>query len=446
MSAATPPATPSGPEPIAPLSLAAIFNLSFGFFGIQFGWGLQMANMSAIYQFLGASEGQLPILWLAAPLTGLIVQPIIGYYSDRTWTRLGRRRPYFLVGAILASLALVAMPNSSTLWMAAGLLWVLDASVNISMEPFRAFVGDLLPPQQRKSGFAMQSLLIGLGAVVSQLMPLLLRSLGVAGTAGAGRIPRTVQLSFYVGAVVFIVAVAYTIVTTRERPPAPGAGGAAARRGPLATLGEIFGGVLEMPGTMRRLALVQFFTWLGLFCLWIYFTPAIAQRVFHGVPGSPEYEQAVEWGGTCFSAYSFVAFLFSFLLLAVAHRFSARAIHGVCLVCGALGLLSVGWWSGKYGLLVSMAGVGVAWASILSMPYALLANCIPPARMGYFMGVFNFFIVLPQIVASTLLGPVVNHWLGGRAMAVVMVGGVALLLAAAALLFVREEAPAEARA
>ncbi|PTY07796.1 MFS transporter [Opitutaceae bacterium EW11] len=444
MSAATPTAVPANADRLAPLPLLAIFNLSFGFLGIQFGWGLQMANMSAIYQYLGASEGQLPILWLAAPLTGLIVQPIIGYYSDRTWTRLGRRRPYFLCGALLASAALVAMPNSSTLWMAAGLLWVLDASVNISMEPFRAFVGDLLPPKQRKSGFAMQSMFIGFGAVVSQLMPLFMsRVLGVSGTTAGSHIPRSVELSFYIGAVVFLGAVLYTIVTTKEHPPAGGQSAASeASHGALGTVGAIFGGVLEMPRTMRRLAVVQFFTWLGLFCLWIYFTPAIAQTIFHGKPGSPEYENGVEWGGFCFSIYSFVAFGFAFVLLAVANRFSARAIHAVCLCCGALGLISVGWWENQYGLIVSMVGVGIAWASILSMPYALLANCIPPTRMGYFMGVFNFFIVLPQIVASTLLGPVVNHFVQGRPMPVVMAGGVSLLFAAAALAFVREDTPA----
>ena len=425
--------------PTRPLSLPAIWNMSFGFLGIQFGWGLQMANMSAIYQYLGASESDIPLLWLAAPVTGLIVQPIIGYYSDHTWTRLGRRRPYFLVGAILASLALVAMPNSSTLWMAAGLLWILDASVNVSMEPFRAFVGDLLPEHQRKVGFAMQSLLIGLGAVLSSSLPWLLTHLGVAGGAEAGSlIPRSVHLSFYLGAAVFISAVLYTIITTKENPPAAGA-----PRGELALFRGIWDGLCEMPTVMRRLAVVQFFTWLGLFCMWIYFAPAIARSVFGGTPGSPEYQRGVEWGGVCFSTYNGLAFAVSFILVALAKRgISAHAMHRTGLLCAAVGLLTVGLWKQPEALLLSMALVGIGWATILSMPYALLANAIPADRMGFYMGVFNFFIVLPQILAATVLGSVVEHLLGGRAMPVVMLGGGAFLVAALALQFVPREASA----
>ncbi len=416
--------------------MPAIWNMSFGFLGIQFGWGLQMANMSAIYQYLGARESDIPLLWLAAPVTGLIVQPIIGYYSDRTWTRLGRRRPYFLGGAILASLALVAMPNSSSLWMAAGLLWILDASVNISMEPFRAFVGDLLPESQRKVGFAMQGLLIGLGAVLSSALPWLLTHFGVAGGASAGSvIPRSVHFSFYLGAAVFISAVTYTIVTTGENPPT----------GPVADGGSsmfvgIWRGLCEMPLVMRRLAVVQFFTWLGLFCLWIYFAPAIARSVFGGVPGSPEYQRGVEWGGVCFSVYNGVAFAISFVLVALAKRgVSARAMYGVGLLCAATGLLTAGFWRRPELLLVSMVLVGIGWATILSMPYALLANAIPATRMGFYMGVFNFFIVLPQILAATVLGAVVGHLLGGEAMPVVMLGGGSMLVAAFALQFVPAE-------
>ncbi|HEY0947062.1 MAG TPA: MFS transporter [Opitutaceae bacterium] len=436
-----------------PLSLPAIWNMSFGFLGIQFGWGLQMANMSAIYQYLGASESDIPLLWLAAPVTGLVVQPIVGYYSDRTWTRLGRRRPYFLTGAILASLALIAMPNSSTLWMAAGLLWVLDASVNISMEPFRAFVGDLLPPQQRKVGFAMQSLLIGCGAVLSSALPWLLTNvfgLGAGATGGAGesgnRIPLTVHVSFYIGAVVFIGAVLYTIFSTREHPPADPAAfaaGKAASAGVGRAFAEILRGIGGMPRVMRRLAVVQFFTWLGLFCMWIYFGPAVARGVFGGEPGSADYQRGIEWGGVCFAAYNGVAFVFAFALIALARRFSAKALHGACLLCAGLGLLSVGLWKTPAALLVSMAGVGIGWASILSMPYALLANGIPAARMGFYMGVFNFFIVLPQIIAATLLGGLVARVFDGRALPVVMAGGGSMLLAALALLRVPSEVPAE---
>lgn len=427
-------------SPSQSLSWSALINMSVGFLGIQFGWGLQMANMSAIYQFLGASESDIPLLWLAAPVTGLLVQPIIGYYSDRTWTRLGRRRPYFLVGAILASLALIAMPNSSTLWMAAGLLWVLDASVNVSMEPFRAFVGDLLPPHQRKVGFAMQSLFIGCGAVAANYLPWALRHLfGVgAGETGSG-IPSTVVLSFYIGSAVFIAAVLYTVLTTRENPPPDIAAFEKAKADTAGwghAFSEILGGVFKMPRTMRKLALVQFLTWLGLFCLWIYFTPVIARTIFHAEPGTPAFAEATEWGGICMGTYNGIAFLFSFALLPLARHFSARSVHIVCLACGGLGLVTTGLWTSQYGLLVSMLGVGIAWASILSMPYAMLANVLPPERMGFYMGVFNFFIVLPQIAASALLGPIVRHAFGGSALPAITIGGASILLAAVATLAV----------
>ena len=422
------------------MSLPAIWNMSFGFFGIQFGWGLQMANMSAIYEFLGASESAIPILWLAAPLTGLIVQPIVGYYSDRTWVRLGRRRPYFLAGAILASLALIAMPNSSTLWMAAGLLWILDASVNISMEPFRAFVADLLPPAQRQVGFAMQSLLIGLGAVLSSALPWLLTRFGLVEIGdGAGGIPRSVHLAFYVGAAVYITAVLYTIVTTPEFPP-EAVPAAPPGHGALSFFGEIKQGIVQMPHVMRRLAVVQFFTWLGLFCMWIYFTPAIAREVFGGTPGTSAYQRGLEWGGVCFATYNGVAFAVSFVLVALAGRgVPAKLLHRGGLLCAAVGLGSVAFLKSPALLIGAMALVGVGWATILSMPYALLANAIPAHQMGFYMGVFNFFIVLPQILAATLLGPIVEHLLGGRAMLAVLAGGACMLAAAVALTWVPAE-------
>jgi maltose/moltooligosaccharide transporter len=415
-----------------PLSLAAIWNMSFGFFGIQFGFGLQTANMSAIYQYLGASESSLPILWLAAPLTGLIVQPIVGHYSDRTWTRLGRRRPYFLGGAILASCALVAMPNSSSLWMAAGLLWVLDGSVNISMEPFRAFVGDLLPPSQRQLGFSMQSLLIGLGAVVSSGLPWLLSRAGLGGGAPEpGTIPQSVHIAFYIGAAVFLASVLYTIVTTAEIPPGPDTAAPSTGR---STAAEIVHGILRMPPMMRKLALVQFFSWLGLFCMWLYFGPAVATEIFHGRPGSPAYQRGVEWSGLCFSVYNGVAFVVSAGLVALGRRgVATRSLYRAGLVCAGLGLIATCLWSRPGYLLLSMAGVGIGWATILSMPYVLLADSIPAAKMGFYMGVFNFFIVLPQILAATLLGPVVRLCFSGRALPAVVLGGASFLVAAAAL-------------
>jgi maltose/moltooligosaccharide transporter len=429
------------------LTFWQVWNMSFGFLGIQFGWGLQMANMSAIYEYLGAQAHQIPILWLAAPLTGLLVQPIIGSMSDRTWGRLGRRRPYFLVGALLSSAALVLMPNSPTLWVAAGLLWILDASINVSMEPFRAFVADLLPEEQRTEGFAMQSLFIGLGAVVASSLPWLMTNVfGVQRVAGAG-IPWNVKLSFYVGAAAFLGAVLWTIVSTREQPPAEME---AFRRmkqekaGLRAGLRDIFDCVRVMPPTMRRLAWVQCCTWFGLFCMWLYFPVAVARNVF-GAPdeSSPLYTAGVEWGGLCFGVYSAVCFAFSLALPRLAARLGRRATHSLCLLCGAAGLLSVAFIHDKHLLLLSMAGVGIAWASILSMPYAILAGSLPPGRTGVYMGIFNFFIVIPEIVASLGFGWVMLHVLDNDRMAAVVAGGV--FLALAAVLMQRVQDPVAAR-
>lgn len=413
------------------LSFWQIWNMSFGFFGIQFGWGLQMANMSAIYQYLGAKESELAVLWLAAPLTGLLVQPIIGYASDRTWGKLGRRRPYFLVGALLASVALIAMPNAGAIWMAAGLLWILDASINITMEPFRAFVGDILPAEQRKSGFAMQSLLIGLGAVLSSSLPYVLTNwFHLANNSGA--IPRTVQVSFYIGSAALILAVLYTIGTTQEYPPEDPEAFARMRSEAACmrhVLQEIVQGIFSMPKAMRKLALVQFFTWFALFCMWIYFVPAVATKVFGGQPGSAQYQAGSEWGGVCFSIYNGTAFVFAFALLALVGVFSARSIHRVCLICGGAGLILVVVLHEQHLLIGSMILVGIAWASILSMPYAMLSNAIPAQKMGFYMGVFNFFIVIPQILASLGLGTLMKGVLGDNPMNAVLLGGCSMIVA-----------------
>jgi maltose/moltooligosaccharide transporter len=412
------------------LRFGQLWNMNLGFFGIQFGWGLQMANMSAIYEYLGARPDQIPLLWLAAPLTGLVVQPIIGHLSDHTWGRLGRRRPYFLVGAILSSAALLAMPNASALWMAAGLLWMLDASINISMEPFRAFVADLLPEEQRTQGFAMQSLFIGLGAVIASALPWLLTRLGVSSASVAGHaIPPTVKLSFTVGAAVFLAAVLWTICTTREYPPETS--DQPEDRSGSSPVSEILSAIRQMPRTMRQLAPVQICTWLGLFCMWLYFPVAVAHQVFGASdPRSPLYTEGVEWGGLCFGMYSAVCFVFSFALQPMAHALSRRRTHGICLVVGALGLLSVAVIHNKYLLLLSMTGIGIAWASTLSMPYAMLAGSLPAKRVGLYMGIFNFFIVLPEIIASLGFGWVMNHVLGNDRVAAVVCGGGFLLVAA----------------
>ena len=429
--------------------------MSFGFFGIQFGWGLQMANMSPIYKYLGAADDQIARLWLAAPLTGFIVQPIIGAMSDRTWGRLGRRRPYFLAGAILSSLALVLMPNSGSLagWlapslpkflMAAGLLWILDASINVSMEPFRAFVADKLPEEQRAMGFAMQSFFIGAGAVVAGLLPYVLRNwFHVSSESDAANaLPANVRISFYIGAAAFLSAVLWTVLSTGETPPADLA---EFRRQQRASGGlrhlvkEIPDALAKMPVTMRRLAIVQFFTWLGLFCMWLHFPNAVPVIFGSSDPNSELFKRGAEWAGVCFAAKDAVTFFAAFGLVACARKMDRRLLHGFCLVLGALGLLAVGLVHGegqKYLLLGAMALGGVAWASILSMPYAILAGSLPPERMGVYMGIFNFFIVLPEILAALFFGSLVKNTLHGNLVYAVMAGGVCLLVATTALLLV----------
>jgi maltose/moltooligosaccharide transporter len=432
-------------------NLPQLLNMSFGFLGIQFGWGLQMANMSPIYEYLGARADQLAYLWLAAPITGLLVQPIIGHASDRTWGRLGRRRPYFLTGAILSSVALILMPRSSALWMAAGLLWILDASINISMEPFRAFVADLLPESQRTGGFVMQSFFIGLGAIFASAMPYILtHGFHISDRAGASSaIPYTVRLSFYLGAAVFFGAVLYTILTTKEYPPddlEEFRRKKESRQGIAVFVADIFDAIRTMPRTMRQLAPVQFCTWLGLFCMWLYFGVAIARSVFGASsPQSPAYTDGVKWGGICFAVYSVMTFIFAMILPRLADALGRKFTHVACLACGGVGLLSVGVIHSQWMLFGPMIGVGIAWASILSMPYAVLVGSLPPTRFGVYMGIFNAFIVIPEIIAGACFNRVVNFLIPRLPasidvrLAVVMIGGGALLLAALLMLRVQEQ-------
>ena len=481
----------SGSQPR--LGFWQIWNMSFGFMGIQFGWGLQLANMSAIYAKLGARPDEIPILWLAGPMTGLLVQPIIGAMSDRTWTRLGRRRPYFLVGAILASTALFFMPDAPSLWIAAGLLWVLDASINVSMEPFRAFVADKLPDEQRTSGFVMQSFFIGIGAAVANALPALLARWGVMGSAANG-VPLIVQYAFKLGAVVFLAAVLWTVVTTGEYPPADMEEFLRRRRQPRAyrarpaflggfalagaVLGlargalverhltalqplagaliglaiglalsgrEVASALREMPRTMKQLAVVQFFTWLGLFCMWMFFGLATAQQIFGATdPHSAAFDRGTAYGGETFAVYSIVCFVVAFLLPRLARLTSRKAVHATALLCGAAGLLSTGLVHDPLAWKATMIGIGIAWASILSLPYAMLARALPAARVGVYMGIFNFFIVIPEILASLALQPVVSRLFGNDPVKVVMLGGASLLLAAVATLFVTDDETAAA--
>ncbi len=433
------------------LSLTQIGNMSFGFLGIQFGWGLQLANMSAIYSYLGAKESDIPLLWLAGPVTGLIVQPIIGAMSDRTWNWLGRRRPYFLVGAVLSSIALFFMPDSTGVRMAASLLWVLDASINISMEPFRAFVADKLNSDQRTVGFVMQSFFIGIGASLANALPYLFRYFGVTGRTASG-IPLTVQYSFKLGAGVFLLAVLWTVFTTKEYPPEDMAEFERKRRehkGILAVvtalIKEIFSAIGEMPATMKQLAVVQLFTWLGLFCMWLFFGLMTSYHVFGArSPDDARFPLGGEWGGICFAVYSIVTFLVAFALAKIASATSRKTVHAISLVCGGLGLLSVYVIHDKWTLLLTMVGVGIAWASILSMPYAILSGALPPERIGIYMGVFNFFIVIPEITQALTFGPIIRALWGAEnhnaPLYMVMIGGGFMLIAAALVARVEDSA------
>lgn len=438
-------------------SFFSMFNMSFGFLGIQFGWGLQLANMSAIYEKLGATPEQVPILWLAAPMTGLLVQPIVGALSDNTWTPLGRRRPYFLIGAIFSSIALFFMPMSTTLWMAAALLWILDASINTSMEPFRAFVADKLDREERTAGFVMQSFFIGLGASLANALPLLLRLMGVEGATDSG-IPLTVKYSFQIGAFVFLAAILWTIFTTSEKPPADmeafrraKAERAARGRGLLAVFTDIGSAGRAMPRTMKQLAVVQIFTWLGLFSMWMFFVPATARHVFGATDAQSElYTRGIEWGGFAFAFYSITCFAVAFALPPLARATSRKTVHAAALTLGGIGLLSVYLIQDPYILLLTMVGVGIAWASILSMPYAILSNALPDARIGVYMGIFNAFIVIPEIVAALGFGPLIRLLLGegnpNAPLYVVMAGGLCLLAAALSVYFVDDPMPSLAPA
>lgn len=419
------------------LSLAQIWNMNFGFLGIQFGWGLQLANMSAIYTKLGADPESIPILWLAGPVTGLLVQPIIGAMSDRTWNKLGRRRPYFLFGALFASTALFFMPDSPALWFAASLLWILDASINISMEPFRAFVADKLPPSQTTKGFIMQSFFIGIGATLANALPMILRYFGVQGSADNG-VPLTVLYSFRAGAIMFLLCVLWTVFTTSEYPPddmeefekkrkeKPGIGGLFSE-----VFSEIPHAVKEMPKTMKQLALVQIATWLGLFCMWMFFNLTTAYHVF-GAPNAKSelFDRGVEWSGWCFAIYSIVCFLVAFMLPRLCQIIGRKQLHSTALAVAGLSLLSIYFIHDPNILQLTMIGVGIAWASILSIPYAILSSVVPANRTGIYMGVFNFFIVIPEIVASIGLQPLVKYVFNGNPLYVVMMGGASLLVAA----------------
>ncbi len=476
----------AGPPSRKPnLTFFAIWNMCFGFLGLQFGLGLQNANVSRIFQTLGASLDQIPALWIAAPLTGLLIQPLVGYLSDRTWSKLGRRRPYLLVGALLSASALLIMPMSPYLWVAAVMLWILDASINTSMQPFRAFVGDQLPLQQRPLGYATQSFFIGIGAVVASALPWLFERLGISNTAPAGVVPDTVRFSFFIGAAVLFFAVLWTVISTREYPPAQleafddaapelgaggrprrgrgllwlivGAGGLFAvwhfrvdkqlylvcagaflwglalllqRQGePKGLFGTIMRNIETMPEAMRKLAPVQFFSWLALFAMWIYTTSAVAESFFgSNDAASAAYNEGANWVGMLFAAYNGFAALASIVVPAVTRALGLRWTHLINVWLGGIGLLSFLFVRDPNWLLVSMLGVGFAWASILSLPYAIVSDSVPAKTMGVYMGIFNFFIVIPQLVAASVLGFILKVAFHGQPIFALALGGVSFLI------------------
>ena len=413
------------------LSFWQIWNMCFGFFGIQFGWSLQMGNMSAIYEFLGASPEQIPGLWLAAPMTGLLVQPIVGYFSDRTWhPKLGRRRPFFLVGAILSSCLLFVMPNAGSVWIAAGVLWILDSSINVTMEPFRAFVADNLDEKQRSRGFAMQSMFIGLASFIAGYLPqVLVNWFHVSREKTNGSIPQNILLSFYIGGIVFLVSVLYTVFKSKEYPPS--ATQTSAEENKTGIVKEIFDSLRNMPVQMKRLALVNFITWPGLFLMWFYYSTGVASQLFHGDPqtSSEIYTMGLEHANTTSAILNLVTFGFSFSLPFLVGKLGKKLTHTTCLLIGGLGLISVYYVQQPNLLYVSMGLVGIAWASILSMPYSMLSSFIPVQKMGIYMGIFNFFIVLPEILASLFFGKIMSTYLHNDRLMAVQIGGFLLVLA-----------------
>jgi len=427
------------------LSFWQLWNMSLGFFGIQFGFALQNANVSRIFSTLGANPDELSLFWLAAPVTGLLVQPIIGHLSDNTWhPTWGRRRPFFFIGALLASIALFLMPNSTSLWMAVVVLWLLDGAINVSMEPFRAFVGDKLGPRQQTAGFAMQTFFIGWGAVIASLLPTIFTHFGVSNEAINGTIPETVRYSFYAGGAVYFLAVLWTVLTAKELPPQDLAAFRAAQqrnKGLGKALTEIFSGFTKMPKTMVQLAVVQFFTWIGLFAMWIYTTNAVSENVFGTADAqSTAFQEAGNHVGVMFAVYGGVSALAAFILPVFARYTSRKFVHLACLVIGGVSLFSIYAIHDLNTLFYPMIGVGIAWASILTMPYAILAGSLPSDRMGYYMGVFNFFIVIPQIVSGLVLGFVTKHWFAGHSVKTLMLGGVCMVIAGVLTLIVRDEA------
>ena len=426
------------------LSFWQIFNMSFGFLGIQFGLALQNANVSRILQSFGADVEHLSLFWLAAPLTGMIVQPIIGHYSDHTWTKLGRRRPFFLTGAVFAALMLFLMPNSpnlagflSPLLIGAGILMIMDASINVAMEPFRALVADKLNSDQRTLGFSIQTFLIGIGAVVGAILPFALTNwFGMSNVPEqVGGVSPNVKLAFYIGSVVLLLSVLWTVIKTKEYPPTE-----EDKKDVEDSFFEIFKDFRKMPKTMKQLGIVQFFSWFALFTMWVYMTPAVAEQCFDTVDKqSLAYGNAGDWVGVLQAIYNGVAAIFAFALPVLAKKFGRKVTHSVSLLAGAIGFLLFLVIKDPNMLVISMIGVGIAWGSILAMPYAMLAGAIPSKKMGVYMGIFNFFITIPQIVNGLIGGVMVKHIYGGHTIYALTFSGICLLIASLSVIFVDDK-------
>lgn len=430
------------------MSFWDIWNMSFGFLGIQFGFALQNANASRILQTFGADVEHLSWFWIAAPLTGMIVQPIVGHYSDRTWTKLGRRKPYFLFGAIFTAIALVFMPNSSMLahilpamFIGAGMLMIMDASINVAMEPFRALVADLLPSDQRTLGFSIQTFLIGIGAVIGSWLPFILGEwFGFDKTAPEGIVPRNVVASFYFGAAMLMISIIWTVIKTKEYPPEEGA-----KENDIdnkSGLGQIFKDFANMPKTMKQLGLVQFFSWFALFSMWVFTTPAVAVHIYGAAvddTSSALFQEAGNWVGVIFGIYNGIAAIYALFLPAIAKQLGRKLTHSLSLILGGISLISFYFIKEPIMLIVPMVGIGIAWGSILAMPYAILAGSIPAKKMGIYMGLFNFFITIPQIINGIVGGPIVKRLYDSQAIYALVMAGIFLLIASVSVIFVDDK-------
>lgn len=436
------------------LSVSQIFNMSFGFLGIQFGFALQNSNASGILRNYGAEIEHLSWFWIAAPLIGMIVQPIVGHYSDRTWNRLGRRKPYFFAGAILSASALALMPNANILGsiaplviIGAGFLMVMDACFNLAMEPFRALVADMLPDEQRTLGFSVQTFLIGVGAVVGSVLPFILANwFNVSEKADEGVVANNVKYAFYIGSAVFILTILWTVISTKEYNPAEYEKFHGKNEHHHAGLSSIFRDFAAMPKTMKQLGLVQFFSWFALFGMWVFTTDSIATHVF-GLPvddkSSDMYRKAQSWTGIIFGVYNLVSAVYALFLASIAKRVGRKNTHAISLIIGGIGLISFYFAPNKEFLIFSMACVGVAWASILAMPYVILSSSIPAGKMGIYMGIFNFFITIPQILNGVVGGPMVKNIYNNQPVYALVLSGIFMICAAVSVVYVYDPASAK---